>query len=74
MTYLEPPTEPDYVRQGMEVDAKHPPAERLVESLRWAVGYIDGLKKFDPDQAPRNREIETAVAATLATLKGGTDA
>lgn len=32
---------------------KYPPAERLVESLRWAVGYIDrrGPFKADPDQS-----------------------
>jgi hypothetical protein len=49
MTYREPPTEPDYVRQGMEVKAEYPPAERLVESLRWALGYIGRLKKFASD-------------------------
>jgi hypothetical protein len=38
----------------VESPAKYPPAERLVESLRWTVGYIDGLKRFDPDEKPYN--------------------
>jgi hypothetical protein len=33
---------------------EYPPAERLVESLRWAISYIDGLKSFDPKEKPYN--------------------
>lgn len=34
--------------EGEERGPKYPPAERLVESLRWAVGFIDRLGKFGP--------------------------
>lgn len=46
-----------------EAGPKYPPAERLVESLRWAIGFIDNPKKrrtrqFDPDNGGSGEEYD----------------